>query len=118
MQEQIEGNHLCIIETGKSLDGSNLHVLETERTPPGEKNINSQIREGLDQDSYATEVRAGLEQGKDGFEDWQVDEGLLYYDGTRLYVPAGRLRALVLSEFHDSPYAGHFGKERTTEAIS
>jgi hypothetical protein len=47
-----------------------------------------------------------------------VAGGLLYYKGDRLYVPADRtLRTRILHECHDTPLAGHVGKDKTMEAV-
>ncbi len=45
-------------------------------------------------------------------------DGLLYHSGDRLYVPADlALRTRLLHECHDTPLAGHCGKDKTTEQV-
>src|SRR3954463_7821405 len=41
------------------------------------------------------------------------EDGLLYYDTTRLCIPKGPLRTQLLYDHHDTPMAGHQGIERT-----
>ena len=35
----------------------------------------------------------------------------------RLYIPKGELRNLVMSDLHDSRYAGHLGIKRTIDLV-
>ncbi len=46
--------------------------------------------------------------------------GGLYWKGNRVVVPktADDVRRQILSEFHDSPLAGHFGPEKTGKALT
>jgi hypothetical protein len=46
------------------------------------------------------------------------DQGLVIKWGSRVVVPDDEeLRSLLISEFHDSKYAGHFGMSRTRVAV-
>jgi hypothetical protein len=46
------------------------------------------------------------------------DQGLVIKWGSRIVVPEDEeLRSLLISEFHDSKYAGHFGMSRTRVAV-
>jgi RNase H-like domain found in reverse transcriptase/Integrase zinc binding domain len=45
------------------------------------------------------------------------EDGLLRYDGTRVCIPKGPLRAQILHDHHDTPLAGHQGIERTYATI-
>ena len=46
------------------------------------------------------------------------DQGLVIKWGSRVVVPEDEeLRSLLISEFHDSKYAGHFGMSRTRVAV-
>jgi hypothetical protein len=46
------------------------------------------------------------------------DQGLVIKRGSRVVVPEDEeLRSLLISEFHDSKYAGHFGMSRTRVAV-
>ena len=45
-------------------------------------------------------------------------DGLVYYEGTRLYVPdQPSLKLRILKGFHDSPSAGHFRQDRTLATL-
>ena len=45
-------------------------------------------------------------------------DGLLKYKQSRVYVPQGKLRLLVLKEEHNSPIAAHRGEKTTIAAVS
>ena len=50
---------------------------------------------------------------------FSVRGGLLYYRGSRVYVPNdSTLKTAVLRECHDAPSAGHPGVSKTTELVS
>ena len=50
--------------------------------------------------------------------NWVFDEGLTYYQG-RLYVPNDdNIKFEILKRYHDSPGAGHPGREKTLDLIS
>ena len=55
---------------------------------------------------------------RDSRQDFQILDGLLYKDRTRLYIPAGPLRTTLLSEAHDAPISGHLGRDKTYERLS
>ncbi|KAF8749833.1 hypothetical protein RHS01_09743 [Rhizoctonia solani] len=55
---------------------------------------------------------------KKAFKDYDMEAGLLFYQG-RIVVPdVGTLRTDLLCIFHDSPLAGHPGRQRTLELVS
>ena len=45
-------------------------------------------------------------------------DGLLKYKQSRVYVPQGKLKLLVLKEVHDSPIVGHRGEKTTIAVVS
>ena len=52
-------------------------------------------------------------------ERFSLREGLLYYDTQRLVIPKyPLLRTRLIAEHHDSAYAGHMGRDRTTAFLS
>lgn len=55
---------------------------------------------------------------KSSRSDFQIRDGLLYKDGTRLYIPECPLRQLLLSEAHDAPLSGHLGRDKTFDRLS
>ncbi|KAL0303197.1 UNVERIFIED_CONTAM: Transposon Tf2-11 polyprotein [Sesamum radiatum] len=74
--------------------------------------IRDQVRELLPKDSVAQGLVHLVKQGK-ARQCW-LDDGLLMTKGNRLYVPKGRhLRKSLISECHDTFWAGHQGEERT-----
>ncbi|KAF8692347.1 hypothetical protein RHS03_08627, partial [Rhizoctonia solani] len=55
---------------------------------------------------------------KRAFKDYQMEAGLLFYQG-RIVVPdVGTLRTDLLQIFHDSPLAGHPGRQQMLELVS
>ncbi|KAF8758925.1 hypothetical protein RHS01_02686 [Rhizoctonia solani] len=83
------------------------------------------IEAALDQDESLEEILQFLQNEskappsiKRAFKDYQMEAGLLFYQG-RIVVPdVGTLRTDLLRIFHDSPLAGHPGRQRTLELIS
>ncbi|KAL0404247.1 UNVERIFIED_CONTAM: Transposon Tf2-11 polyprotein [Sesamum radiatum] len=74
--------------------------------------IRDQARELLPKDSAAQGLVHLVEQGK--ARQFWLDDGLLMTKGNRLYVPkGGDLRKSLISECHDTLWAGHQGEERT-----
>ncbi|KAF8754244.1 hypothetical protein RHS01_06464 [Rhizoctonia solani] len=54
---------------------------------------------------------------KQAFKDYEMEAGLLFYQG-RIVVPdVGTLRTDLLRIFHDSPLAGHPGRQQTLELV-
>ncbi|QRW23889.1 Retrotransposable element Tf2 protein [Rhizoctonia solani] len=88
------------------------------------KELQRQIESALDQDKSLEEILQFLQNEskappsiKRAFKDYQMEAGLLFYQG-RIVVPdVGTLRTDLLRIFHDSPLAGHPGRQRTLELI-
>ena len=49
---------------------------------------------------------------------YQLEDGLLYAKGGKLFVPSGKIRRELLKETHDLQWAGHPGKERMYALLS
>ncbi|KAF8761020.1 hypothetical protein RHS01_01184 [Rhizoctonia solani] len=89
------------------------------------KELQRQIEASLDQDESLEEILQFLQNEskappsiKQAFKDYQMEAGLLFYQG-RIVVPdTGTLRTDLLRIFHDSPLAGHPGRQRTLELVS
>ncbi|QRW24057.1 Retrotransposable element Tf2 protein [Rhizoctonia solani] len=89
------------------------------------KELQRQIEAALDQDKSLEEILQFLQNKskappsiKQAFKDYKMEAGLLFYQG-RIVVPdAGTLRTDLLRIFHDSPLAGHPGRQRTLELVS
>ncbi|KAF8755226.1 hypothetical protein RHS01_05545 [Rhizoctonia solani] len=90
-----------------------------------EKELQRQIEASLDQDESLEEILQFLQNEskappsiKRAFKDYQMEAGLLFYQG-RIVVPdTGTLRTDLLRIFHNSPLAGHPGRQRTLELVS
>ncbi|KAL1213209.1 hypothetical protein V5N11_026469 [Cardamine amara subsp. amara] len=52
------------------------------------------------------------ENGKGAYKDFYVHEGFLF-KGTRLCIPTGSIRELLLAEAHEGGLMGHFGNRKT-----
>ncbi|QRW23611.1 Retrotransposable element Tf2 protein [Rhizoctonia solani] len=87
-----------------------------------EKELQRQIEAALDQDKSLEEILQFLQNEskappsiKHAFRDYKMEAGLLFYQG-RIVVPdVGTLRTDLLCIFHNSPLAGHPGRQRTLE---
>ncbi|GAB1525962.1 hypothetical protein RhiTH_009128 [Rhizoctonia solani] len=90
-----------------------------------EKELQRQIKGALDQDKSLEEILQFLQNKskalpsiKHAFKDYQMEAGLLFYQG-RIVVPdVGTLCMDLLWVFHNSPLAGHPGRQQTLEMIS
>ena len=78
-----------------------------------EISLQDKIKKSLETDEFAQEVLARPED----HDDFTWSNGMLFYDGTRIYVPEED-RERILHDNHDSPLAGHFGQAKTAELIS
>ncbi|QRW23800.1 Retrotransposable element Tf2 protein [Rhizoctonia solani] len=90
-----------------------------------EKELQRQIEQSLDQDESLEEILQFLHNEskappsiKRAFKDYKMEAGLLFYQG-RIVVPdVGNLRTDLLCIFHNSPLAGHPGRQQTLELVS
>ncbi|KAF8679652.1 hypothetical protein RHS04_04614 [Rhizoctonia solani] len=90
-----------------------------------ERELQQRIESSLDQDESLEEILQFLQNEskappsiKRAFKDYQMEAGLLFYQG-RIVVPdVGTLRTDLLQIFHDSPLAGHPGRQQTLELVS
>jgi putative transposase len=78
------------------------------------------LQECASKDAEYASVQQRVESGQ--LWDFALHDGLLYYhpsidDHPRLYVPAGKARQRVLSFAHDSPLAGHVGRDKLLELV-
>ena len=52
-------------------------------------------------------------------ENFTLKDDLIFYEGSRLLIPKHpTLRTRLIAEHHDTAYAGHLGRDRTTEFLS
>jgi hypothetical protein len=70
-------------------------------------------------DDIATDIQNAQKNCPDPEgDDFTREDGLWIHKGTQLWVPEdANLRKRLLKEFHDSPTAGHFGRDRTILAM-
>ncbi|KAI3453949.1 hypothetical protein Pfo_010612 [Paulownia fortunei] len=74
--------------------------------------ITGRIKQGLEQDPLARELKKLAVEGKT--KQFWVEDGLLYTKGRCLYVPKwGSLQKELIKECHDTKWAGHPGQRRT-----
>ncbi|QRW24234.1 Retrotransposable element Tf2 protein [Rhizoctonia solani] len=90
-----------------------------------EKELQQQIESSLDQDKSLEEILQFLQNKskappsiKRAFKDYEMEAGLLFYQGQIVVPDVGTLRTDLLHIFHDSPLAGHPGRQQTLELIS
>ncbi|KAF8747621.1 reverse transcriptase [Rhizoctonia solani] len=89
------------------------------------KELQHQIELSLDQDKSLEEILQFLQNESKAplliiraFKDYKMEAGLLFYQG-RIVVPdVGTLRTDLLCIFHNSPLAGHPGRQQTLELVS
>ncbi|QRW18621.1 Retrotransposable element Tf2 protein [Rhizoctonia solani] len=89
------------------------------------RELQHQIEASLDQDESLEEILQFLQNKskappliKRAFRDYEMEAGLLFYQG-RIVVPdVGTLRTDLLRIFHNSPLAGHLGRQQTLELVS
>lgn len=81
-------------------------------------NLLLEIQRTQAEDPETQRLKAGIEEGQRGFNDWHINtDGLVVFRG-RLYIPAAEnLRQKLLELYHDDPLAGHFGQTRTTDLL-
>ncbi|CEL58952.1 hypothetical protein RSOLAG1IB_12226 [Rhizoctonia solani AG-1 IB] len=89
------------------------------------KEVQSRIEEALDQDESLIEIleyfcheSTAPPSVKQGFKDYEMEAGLLFYQGHILVPNVNKLREELLRIFHDSPMAGHPGRQQTLELLS
>ncbi|CEL59204.1 hypothetical protein RSOLAG1IB_03137 [Rhizoctonia solani AG-1 IB] len=89
------------------------------------KEIQSRIKKSLDQDESLSEILDHLRNEstapasvKRAFKDYEMEAGLLFYQGQILVPDTGDLREDLMRIYHDSPMAGHPGQQRTLELLS
>ncbi|QRW22602.1 Retrotransposable element Tf2 protein [Rhizoctonia solani] len=89
-----------------------------------EKELQRQIEQSLDQDKSLEEILQFLQNEskappsiKQAFKDYEMEAGLLFYQGQIVVPDAGTLRTDLLRIFHNSPLAGHPGRQQTLELV-
>ncbi|QRW21852.1 Retrotransposable element Tf2 protein [Rhizoctonia solani] len=90
-----------------------------------EKELQCQIEASLDQDKSLEAILQFLQNKskappsiKQAFKDYKMEAGLLFYQGCIVVPDVGTLRTDLLRIFHDSPLAGHPGRQQMLELVS
>ncbi|KAL2246590.1 UNVERIFIED_CONTAM: Transposon Tf2-12 polyprotein [Sesamum indicum] len=93
-------------------DLANLESIAALSSSVAAISVKDQVRELLPRDPAAQGLIRLVEQGK--ARHFWIEDGLLMTKGNRVYIPrGGDLRKSLLSECHDTLWAGHQGQERT-----
>ncbi|KAL2223936.1 UNVERIFIED_CONTAM: Transposon Tf2-11 polyprotein [Sesamum indicum] len=93
-------------------DLANLESIAALSSSAAAISVKDQVRELLPRDPAAQGLIRLVEQGK--ARHFWIEDGLLMTKGNRIYIPrGGDLRKSLLSECHDTLWAGHQGQERT-----
>ncbi|KAL2245998.1 UNVERIFIED_CONTAM: Transposon Tf2-11 polyprotein [Sesamum indicum] len=93
-------------------DLANLESIAALSSSAAAISVKDQVRELLPRDPAAQGLIRLVEQGK--ARHFWIEDGLLMTKGNCVYVPrGGDLWKLLLSECHDTLWAGHQGQERT-----
>ncbi|KAJ0031788.1 hypothetical protein Pint_13111 [Pistacia integerrima] len=81
------------------------------------KGFRKTVAEAASRDLEYKDLVAQVQNGT--IRRYWLEDGLLYAKGDRLFVPSkGGLRRVLLKEVHDSPWAGHPGRERTLALLT
>lgn len=76
------------------------------------------VSEYQKQDSRCQNAIAQLAQKKTTPTKWSLKNNVLFYHD-RLVIPDQQaLRSEIISQAHDTPFSGHFGRERTQELVT
>ncbi|KAL2248728.1 UNVERIFIED_CONTAM: Transposon Tf2-11 polyprotein [Sesamum indicum] len=97
-------------------DLANLESIAALSSSAAAISTKDQVRELLPRDPAAQRLIRLVEQGK--ARHFWIEDGLLMTKGNRVYVPrGGDLRKSLLSECHDTRWAGHQGQDRTFASV-
>ena len=88
------------------------HALTLAVTDDNDPSIQQLLKKDLSMDEFIKHLN-----NKDGSPDFTWHQGLLYYQGNKLYIPT-TLRERILSFCHDSTAGGHFRAKKTLDFIA
>ncbi|MCJ1336011.1 hypothetical protein MMC09_001286 [Bachmanniomyces sp. S44760] len=88
------------------------HALTLAVTDDDDPSIQQLLKKDLSMDEFIKHLN-----NKDESPDFMWHQGLLYYQGNKLYIPT-TLREHILSFCHDSTAGGHFRAEKTLDFIA
>ena len=91
-------------------DGQDISLTVLEDT---DATLQQLIKKGLESDQLTAALRANPKN----YDNFSWKNRLLFYEGTRIYIPEGDLQTCILQECHDCPAAGHFSVNKMTDLI-
>jgi len=97
--------HTPNISTSATMLPSYFLLVASRPTFLGLADFHDRTREACDQDPYFIDNKANLG------EDFKLHNGLLYFHDRMYVLEASSLREIVLFISHDSPLAGHYGRQ-------
>jgi hypothetical protein len=91
-----------------------------------ESDIAKRIKRAYKDDDLCNQIIGGdksalkkSKHGRTAAHRFTVRDGVIYYDGKRVYVPNNRsLKTLIIREHHDSKLAGHTGYQKTYDLVA
>ena len=104
-------------QAGQAAPAAQLGIVSTSDIDP---ELMSKLQGATASDTLCVDIRKDILAGNPGC--FSEARGLLFLQeggkAPRLYVPTMELRTKVLKECHDTPIAGHLGRDKTLEAVS
>jgi hypothetical protein len=82
--------------------------------------LKNEIREAYPDDPETRDIIQALERDPSSQKSLVIEDGLLYFHQEghrRLWVPGRELKTVILREFHDTPFSGHLGAEKTYQEL-
>ena len=109
----------------KTLDKLPDHIVNQQSTSVGDLTVFAdwihRLRQAYDNDSFVSRLKTG-----EKIQHFHVSNNLVYYGDNpdnpadrKLYIPAAatELQNDIISEFHDTPIAGHLSEKKTLERL-
>ena len=99
-------------------DSSPFPLSLTSTASHARASLKSDILQYRSSDPFYMEVYKRLSSPNTA-EKFSLKDDLLFFEGSRLFIPKHpTLRSRLIAEHHDTSYAGHLGRDRTTEFLS
>ncbi|QRW25043.1 Retrotransposable element Tf2 protein [Rhizoctonia solani] len=118
-----QSNHANIPPDNQTMLPNPIFVNIAIVTP--KKELQCQIEAALDQDKSLEEILQFLQNKskappsiKQAFRNYKMEAGLIFYQGRIVVLDVGALQTELLRIYHNSPLAGHPGRQQTLELLS
>ena len=93
-------------------------LTQSQSVPPRISAVTTLLADIFEASQHDAEYLAALKKRHTRTSPFTVQAGLLYHSGDRLVVPSSSpLRTRLMHECHDTPLAGHLGKDKTIEQV-